>query len=84
MRPHCGTYRTDMEHWPSVACELPPGVSSVHSYECVSVCVLPPIWSGATMSHLCMSAFFVPVDVTHHNVCSSHETNMDLDSKMQQ
>lgn len=73
-----------MEHWPSVACELPPGVSSAHPYECVSVCVLPPIWSGATMSHLCMSASFVPVDVTHPNIRSSHETNMYLDSKMQQ
>lgn len=65
-----------MEHWLSVACELPPGVSSAHPHECVSLCVLPPIWSGATMSHLCMSAFFVPVDDTHHNVCSFHETSM--------
>jgi len=65
-----------MEHWMSVACELPPGVSSAHPHECVCLCVLPPIWSGATMSHLRMSAFFVHVDVKHHDGCSFHETSM--------
>lgn len=69
-------YRTDLElcgFGAAAACQF------CKPQECVSACVLPPIWSGATMSHLCMSVFLVSLDVTYHDVCFSHEICVHLD-----